>query len=533
MDEGRTRDVTATALAPGTPYDAVPYESHPFARTHISHLHMLGRLHGMAPADFRRCRVLELGGASGGNLIPMAMDFPDSEFLGIDLSARQIEAGNVHVANLGLKNIVLRTASIMDVGADYGQFDYIVCHGVFSWVPPAVQDKILSIFRERLKPRGVAVFSYNAMPGWHLLRTLREMMLYHGERFADPLERAREARKLLHFLGEFGDGDKKHPFRQLLRDELDQITKKADWYLLHDYMEENNYQFYFHEIVEKLKAQGLLYIGDADLRHLRDGRLPQDASETLAASDDPVRREQYMDFARMRGFRSTVVCHENVKVELDVPNERILDCFWSTALQPREALELRPDALGPPLTFAIPGRDISLTTVGLATAAYYTLCRQPKYPVRPASVVKQAMERFGIADGPGLRAALLDHAEGLLAAGAIGLYERDECWLSAPPQLPEASRLARYQATYSTWVTSLRHSREEVDPLMRIVLQYLDGQHGREAIAGKVLELAAKGMIEVETKGGPGASPGDTARRIALAVDDALKELAQKALLLA
>ena len=85
----------------------------------------------------RRCRVLELGCASGGNLIPMAMDFPDSEFLGIDLSARQIEAGKVHLANLKPRNIELRAASIMDVDAGYGQFDYIICHGVFSWVPPA------------------------------------------------------------------------------------------------------------------------------------------------------------------------------------------------------------------------------------------------------------------------------------------------------------------------------------------------------------------------------------------------------------
>jgi methyltransferase-like protein/ubiquinone/menaquinone biosynthesis C-methylase UbiE len=529
MAEARTSNVSA----PGTSYDAVPYESYPFATTHISHLHMLGQLHGMAPADYRRCRVLELGGAAGGNLIPMAMDFPDSEFLGIDLSARQIEAGKVHVANLGLENIELRAASIMDVGADYGQFDYIICHGVFSWVPPPVQDKILSICRERLNPRGLAVVSYNAMPGWHLLRTLREMMRYHSDRFADPLERAREARKLLDFLGEFGGGDKKDPLRQLLQGEIERIRKQGDWYILHDYMEANNIPFYFYEFVEKLKTQGLQYLDDSDPRHVPGGRLSLEVTERLSTGRDTVRHEQYMDFARMRRFRSTVICHESVKAGLDVPSERLLDCSWSTSLQPHEALELRPDALGSPLTFAVPGRDISLTTVGLATAAYYTLCRQPKYPVRPASIVKQAMERFGIADASGLRAALLEPAEGLLAAGGLGLHEHGERWLSVPSQFPQASRLARYQATYSTWVTSLRHTREEVDPLMRIVLQYLDGQHDREAIAGKVLGLAAKGVIEVETKGGPGTSPGDTARKIALAVDDALKELTQKALLMA
>jgi len=157
MDEVPISNVTATMSSAGTPYDAVPYEYYPFATTHISHLHMLGQLHGMAPVDCRRCRVLELGGASGGNLIPMAMDFPDSEFLGIDLSARQIGAGKVHVANLGLKNIELRAASIMDVGVDYGLLDYTICHGVLSWMPPAVHDKTPSICRQRLKPRALAV----------------------------------------------------------------------------------------------------------------------------------------------------------------------------------------------------------------------------------------------------------------------------------------------------------------------------------------------------------------------------------------
>jgi len=532
MDETRTGVKTATVSTAGTPYDVVPYESRPHARTHISNLHMLARLHGLAAADYRGCRVLELGCASGGNLIPMALDYPDSEFLGIDLSARQIEAGKVHLAKLRPRNIELRAASIMDVDAGYGQFDYIICHGVFSWVPPEVQDKILSICRERLKPRGIAVISYNVMPGWHLLGALRDMMLYHGGRFADPQERARQVRKLFDFLGEFG-GDKKTPYRQLLQSELDRMRKQEDWYLLHEYMEECNTQFYFYEIVERLKAQGLRHLGDANLGYLHSGRLPQDAAEKLAAGQDPVRREQYMDFASMRRFRSTIICHENVKIEPDPPSERFWDCYWSTALQPREALELRPNALGAPLTFAIPGRDVSFTTYGLATAAYYTLCRQAKYPVRPASVVSQAMERFGIADGPGLRSALFEHAEGLLETGGLTLHAQGDRWVAEPPPQPKASALARYQATYATWVTNRRHAWVGVDPLERIVLQYLDGQHGREAIVGKVLELAAKGVIEVEPQGKAGTNAAELARQITFTVDSALKELARKALLMA
>jgi tRNA G46 methylase TrmB len=93
------------------PYDLVPYESYPFPRSHIRHLHTIGRLFGMAPADIDRCRVLELGSASGGNLIPMAIGHPGSAFLGIDLSQRQIEMGRRQIGDLGVGNIELRAVA--------------------------------------------------------------------------------------------------------------------------------------------------------------------------------------------------------------------------------------------------------------------------------------------------------------------------------------------------------------------------------------------------------------------------------------
>ena len=71
-----------------TPYDAVPYESKSFPQTHPDRLATLGRLFGMNPAPVTHSRVLELGCAGGGNLIPMAFHLPENDFLGIDLSHR-------------------------------------------------------------------------------------------------------------------------------------------------------------------------------------------------------------------------------------------------------------------------------------------------------------------------------------------------------------------------------------------------------------------------------------------------------------
>ena len=170
-------------------YDEVPYESHPFAQTHPSRLFTVGTLFGLRPTPVQRCRVLELGCAAGGNLIPMAEYLPDSEFVGLDLSARQVEDGKKLIADFGLKNLTLKHASILDVDASYGTFDYVICHGVYSWVPSSVQDKVLDICAKQLTPNGIAYISYNTYPGWHMRGMIRDMMQFHSGRFDSPQNR--------------------------------------------------------------------------------------------------------------------------------------------------------------------------------------------------------------------------------------------------------------------------------------------------------------------------------------------------------
>jgi cyclopropane fatty-acyl-phospholipid synthase-like methyltransferase len=181
-------------------YDDVPYDSLPFAQTHPSRLATVATLFGLKPTQVERCRVLELGCASGGNLIPLAEALPDAWLVGVDLSARQIADGERIIRKTGLNNVSLRHASIADVDETYGHFDYILCHGVFSWVPHDIQDAILAICSNHLTPNGVAYVSYNTYPGWHMRGMMRDMMRYHAFRFTEPAQRIAQARALLDFL---------------------------------------------------------------------------------------------------------------------------------------------------------------------------------------------------------------------------------------------------------------------------------------------------------------------------------------------
>ena len=129
-------------------YEALPYSSEAYPGSHPMRTSAVARLFGMTPPPVETARVLELGCASGGNLIPMALSLPDAEFVGVDISPRQVEMAGARIERLGLKNARVACLDILDFDEDQGDFDYIIAHGVYSWVPQDVRDKTLRICRE-------------------------------------------------------------------------------------------------------------------------------------------------------------------------------------------------------------------------------------------------------------------------------------------------------------------------------------------------------------------------------------------------
>ncbi len=318
-------------------YDEVPYESHPFAQTHPERLFTVGTLFGMRPTPVQRCRVLELGCAAGGNLLPMADYLPDSEFIGLDLSKKQIDDGQELAKQFGLKNLKLKHANITDVGPDYGQFDYIICHGVFSWVPDPVRDKILAIAQKQLTPNGILYVSYNTYPGWHMRGMIRDMMRYHSNRFNTPTLRTQQARALLDFLSQSVRQDGS-AFSVLLKTELETLRTQADHYLYHEHLEENNNPLYFHQFADLAKRHGLKYLGEARVGTMVTGNFGPEIEKTLKMlATDQIQAEQYMDFLRNRMFRETLLCLDRVNPNWAVNPESLRVLHVASGARPVDA----------------------------------------------------------------------------------------------------------------------------------------------------------------------------------------------------
>ena len=463
-----------------TSYDHVRYPGHPFGETHPGHLATLGSLFGMDPAPLDACRVLELGCGEGANLVPIAFQWPQSEFVGIDLSANSIRHGNEFIGGMGLKNISLLCHDIMDIAKEFGTFDYIIAHGVYSWVPPAVRDKVLSIFRQNLSPHGIAFVSYNCYPGCFSRDIARHIMRYHVRDVADPQERARRSRAVMKFLAEASAEDTIYGFE--LRNQLDRINDLDDRVLFHDDLSDVASPFFLHEVVEAAARHGLQYLSDSaySLSHL--GRLSAPARERIAAipEGDVVTREQYMDFVEGRSFRHSLFCHGDVALRRRFDPRRIDKYHLATSALPPDG-SIDPAAPGV-VTFKTESGSTLSTDHRLSKAVIQILGRRWPETMHFSDALNQALAGLGPAAGP-VRENLSEEVEALatllyraFSAGQFELHYSAPRLTAAIGERPEASFLARRQAEAGLVVTNLRHrSISMKDDTVRKFLMLVDG----------------------------------------------------------
>lgn len=294
-------------------YDVMPYPSKFFLQTHPDRLATLATLFGMNSPKVETCRVLELGCGNGSNLISHAFNLPDAKFVGVDLAENHIADAKRGAAELGLQNCEFAQMDVMEMTAhDFGKFDYIIAHGLFSWIPEFVREKVLEIYREMLTENGVGYISYNAFPGAHHRQMVQKMMRYHSKNVDEPLEKVGKAVSFLAFLGE--NVTEKEIFAPILKAELKRHFEHDAADIFHDDLSDANTAFYFHEFAEMLRKNDLQYLAEAELHAMGTQSLSAEAREFVESLDSIVEREQYLDFFRGRIFRQTLFCRAEIEL---------------------------------------------------------------------------------------------------------------------------------------------------------------------------------------------------------------------------
>jgi len=478
-------------------YDAFPYQSIAFPATHPDHLAVLGRLLGLETAEPEGARVLELGCAAGGNLIPLAWGLPGARCLGIDLSRRQVEMGQAQIQALRLTNVELRQGDILDLDDSLGQFDYIIAHGVYSWVPERVRQRLLRLATQLLAPSGIFYVSYNCLPGWRMRGMLRDILLYACREAEDPEARIAAARSALERLHQALQGLDALSARYLLAEiaNLDQVHPS---YLLFEYLAEENRAFLFSEFAADAEQAGLRYLCDADPRTLFPSTYGSAVDQTLAPIEDGLELEQWLDFITNRNFRQSLLCRTDANLPQEIAFD--LDQFAGLALRADLRPAARPD-LGrikdsPFLTAA--GKRLQISHP-LTKALVLELSTRFPDSMTLAEMLPAACQRVATAGGGGLAQdldAALPELFSLFAHHSIGVRPSPRRLSHPALDRPWIWPLALAQIAAGTRrITTANHTNLDLDAFAQHLLGYLDGSRTPGEIAAAMTDDLLGGRL--------------------------------------
>jgi SAM-dependent methyltransferase len=518
----------STASVQGHAYERLAYPGYAYPATHPARLEAVARLLGLRPKPAAHSRVLELGCGDGGNVLSLAQALPGASLMGIDAAASAVERGNKLARAAGLENVELRCMDIErlpESEVPSGSFDYIVAHGVYSWIPPRVRVALLASMRRLLAPMGVAYVSYNAYPGSYLRDMARDILGYHVREIEGPEDKLAAAQELMQTIVTI---EEPSPYAQVLREHMERMLGYSDALLFHDDLADISTPFYFHEFVEHAAHHKLGFLAEADLFESQMRDVPESAGRLMAGlPDDVVVREQYMDFLKNRMFRQTLLCHEAAPVNRALDQAAIEGLWVSSNARPKEdASDGEGEGRAPGEIQAIahgtvPGEDLEahtfLTPEGfsmstsepLVKAAMGALAQACPESVDFPTLVAEACEAAGPEAPSELVKARLCGV--LLQAHLARIVMLQGCpspLTSEVGKRPLASPLARAQCKAGLpSVSSLLHGNARLEgELEASMLALLDGERSlpelaqalgveREAVAQVLERFASVGLL--------------------------------------
>jgi methyltransferase-like protein/SAM-dependent methyltransferase len=511
----------------GARYDELPYVSQPRRRNHPARIAMIAQLLGLTPPPPMTARVLEIGCGSGGSIIALAAEYPDARFVGIDVSHAHITSGLARIDRLGLANIELIRGDLVDFSPGQEKFDYVLCHGVYSWTPIEVRPIIQSLIAASLAPEGIAYVSYNVLPGWRLKQALRDVLRTSVLHLPDLASRVVGARAVLALLrGWKGEKDVYGSNLRLLAGRLDTMP---DYYLAHEYLEEHNEPQTFTEFIKEAEQAGLSYLGDLDLwmtlPESFDPEVRRLLNETCGGSLMPT--EQMIDVLLGREFRRSLLVHEAVapRVSRELDSSRIEGLNFLGRL-------VLDEASPSPNVWTFLGREDRKLSVSAPWARVTLEAMSRAYP---ATVTLDDLVKVSNVEGPESAQEVRGRIGHLLfmalTSGLIDARVDPVCVASTIQARPCAPRHCRIDALAGeSAVATLAHDPYFVSDSERFLLPLLDGTRDRDALVSALLEQVAAGAVQFSKDG---VAEGELAAIAGQEIDRALEALRAAGLLAA
>ncbi|MEP7306568.1 MAG: class I SAM-dependent methyltransferase [Acidobacteriota bacterium] len=475
--------LTDSYSVPGS-YDVVPYQGRIVRNASPDHLAMAALWSAGLRVCSRRVRVVELGCGDGRNLLALAFYDPGSGFVGIDRSEVELDRARRGAQRVGLANVdfVLEDLRRIDP-ARYAPCDFVIAHGLYSWVPDDARDAIMTFCRDSLTPMGLAYVSYNAQPGWATRRIVREILLgTHAVREATLEDKAgvasAAAGRLLEQLPSGG-----YAWSVLLAEELQRVRDGESSYVLHEYLAETNDGFWLRDFVDHAQRHGLDYVADAQFCRM-EGHVPFGLSAaTTPERAGQVEREQIVDLLGHRYFHSSILCRAGARDRVVPTTPDLCAGYLATALRAVADPFVLTD--GAAERFAgIGGVEIVLDAA-ITKAAVVTLAVQWPRGQQLEALYHEAallLSKHQCPIGADARHRLTNELTRLFEIGQIDLRMAEPPPTSVLDEYPEAHALARYEAEHRTAVTTPYHTELALEPDLLALVRSLDGSRSRTTL---------------------------------------------------
>ncbi|MBS0630317.1 MAG: class I SAM-dependent methyltransferase [Verrucomicrobia bacterium] len=329
-------------------YAEVSYPGSAFAQTHPARHAAIARLLGRPAADVRKARILEVGCAQGYNLLPLAAQLPQAHFVGVDFSDQELARGRALSDAAGLTNVEFVCADLRTYAPPAGSFDFIIAHGVLSWVPDDVKSALFALCARALSPDGLAYISYNTYPGWKQREAVRELMLMRLGGIDTPAGRLAAAHATLDDLDKLFAG-RTESHAELTRGIIASMRRKQSGHFYHDDLDGVNDPCYFLQFAAWAAEHGLAYLAEAEWETMFPELLPEAARAQFARfSGDRLQLEQQLDFLRNRTFRCSLLTRTGGPAVTHPDPAALRTCAF--------AAHLRPPVAVPPLDADTPVR---------------------------------------------------------------------------------------------------------------------------------------------------------------------------------
>ena len=475
-------------------YDRVRYPAQVYPKLHPSRLAAIARLHGVPTASPKACRFLEVGCGDGLTLVTLAMAYPDSQFVGVDMSQAAIARGNAIRAKLGLDNLTLLAVDLLGWDPGDEPFDFVVAHGFYSWVPHVVRERLMALCNQALAPTGIACISYNALPGCHMRRMLWDMLKFHSAGIENPAERIASAQEFLKLLK--SGLPETDVYTATMVAEIDDLSGRLDPNVLfHDDLAEINDPFTLDQFMRHAREHALAFVAEASYHEMSTRNAHENVRPLLEniGRDDLVTKEQYLDFFTGRRFRQTILCRQDAAPN-SVPDPAAVGLLeLASALQPDEN---GPDSEGR-LRFSRTGLG-AMVIDSPVIHAILKVCAD-RYP-QPQQVQDLFDAVSGIDRGNDDWVTELEKVQSVItrafSTGLLELHCDAPRYAPLASDRPRASRLAQLQVEAGeSRIISLRPSMIELDDIVtRCLLLALDGNRDR----AQILAFVADGLANVQ-----------------------------------